>query len=181
MELTYTLDENDFLNHQLYLASKSDRIKKSRLKRRIWAVVAFLSMAWLFYMKRDVALFWYFFVAAALAAIFYPLYLRRLYKRHYQKYIRENYLNRIGKTVAIQLDDEKLWSKNELSEGSISLAGLTEIVEVPTAFYLKTDTSSALLLPKSQMADTAEVKAELQAVARRYSIPYQEELNWQWK
>jgi hypothetical protein len=181
MELAYSLDENDFLNHQLYLASKSKRIKKSRLKRRIWAVVAFLSMAWLFYLKKDSVLFWYFLVAAGLAAALYPFYLRRLYRRHYQKYIEENYGSKIGKRVEIKLDSEKLWSKDELSEGSINLSGLTEIVEVPTAFYLKTATSAALILPKIQVVNAEEVKAELQAIAKRYSIPYQEELDWQWK
>ncbi|WP_460501700.1 hypothetical protein, partial [Hymenobacter agri] len=36
------------MNHQLYLASNSERIKKNRLKGRIWMVILFLSLAYLF-------------------------------------------------------------------------------------------------------------------------------------
>ncbi|GAA4125836.1 hypothetical protein [Flavobacterium chungbukense] len=35
MLISYQLDENDFLQYQLYTASKSERIKKKRLKSKI--------------------------------------------------------------------------------------------------------------------------------------------------
>ena len=181
MKFIYTLNENDFLNHQLYLASKSERIKRNRLKNRLWVVVAFLSLASLFYVKNDIVLLWYFLVAALIAGVFYPFYSRRLYRRHYQKFIRENYEHKIGKEFALHLDSEKLWSKDELSEGSLSLSALRDIVEVPTAFYLKTSSSSALLLTKNQIGDLNAVRAELESVSSRYGIPYQQELTWQWK
>jgi hypothetical protein len=181
MKFAYTLDENDFLNHQLYLASKSERIKKNRLKNHFWVVAAFLSMTLLFYIKNDKGLLWYFAGAALIAGVFYPLYSRRLYRRHYQKFIRENYSHKIAKEFVLHLDADRLWSKDELSEGSISLSALSEIVEVPTAFYLKTAASVALLLPKNQLSNLSDVRAELESVAKRYAIPYQQELTWQWK
>lgn len=153
----------------------------NRLKSRLWVVVAFLSMASLFYVKKDNVMQLYYLVAALIAGIFYPLYSRRLYRRHYQKFIRENYGQRIGKEFVLHLDADKLWSKEELSEGSVSLSALSAIVEVPTAFYLKTEASNALLLPKNQLINLNEVRAELESVAKRYAIPYQHELGWQWK
>jgi hypothetical protein len=44
MTLTYSLDNNDYLQHQLYLASKSKRIKNKRFKSWIATTMFFLSL-----------------------------------------------------------------------------------------------------------------------------------------
>ena len=180
MKLNYTLDKTDFLNHQLYLASNSERIRKNRLKGRVWMIVLFLSLAYLFYIKLDRLLMFYFLGAAIIAALFYPYYSRLRYERHYTKHIDENYGNRINKPVTIQFADELIHSKDELSEGSVNLSAVTEIIEVPTAIYVRLAANS-LILPKKQIKDIEEAKVALKAIAARYHIAYRDDTNWQWK
>lgn len=181
MELTYTLTEADYLNHQLYLASQSKRIRKTRLRSRILVFGAFLAFASLFYTRHDAALTWYFLVLAVVVLLFYPIYQRWFYKRHYQRYIAESYRAKAGKPTTLRLEHDKLWSKDELTEGSIDLAALEEIVEVPTAFYLRLVTSTSLLLPKQSLLHPDEVRSALQATARRCSVPFRQELDWRWR
>lgn len=75
------------------------------------------------------------------------------------------------------MEDERIDSKDKLSEGSLKMAGLTEIVEVPTAIYLRIDTSS-LILPKAQIANLHEVSIALETVSTRYNIPFRKEVDW---
>lgn len=89
MELHYTLDQNDFLQHQLYLASKSERIKKKRRKSWGMACLASLSLCYLFFAMDNNFLMYSFLGFTIFTALFYPLYLRRLYYKHYQKYIAD--------------------------------------------------------------------------------------------
>ena len=180
MQIAYTLNKNDFLNHQLYLASKSPRIERNRIKSRVWVIVMFLALASVFYVKKDTGLFYWFSLLALIAGILFPYYSRRMHINHYKKYIDENYNNKIGKLVVLQLENDRIDSKDELSEGSLKLAGLTEIVEVPTAIYLRIDTSS-LILPKVQINNMNEVRAALETISTSYNIPFRKELDWVWK
>jgi hypothetical protein len=180
MQITYTLDKTDFLNHQLYLATKSPRIKRNRIKSHIWVIVMFLALASLFYVRNDIGLFYWFLLLALVAGFLFPYYSRWMHINHYKKYIDEHYSNKVGKLAVLQLEDDRIDSKDELSEGSLKLAGLTEIVEVPSAIYLRIDTSS-LILPKAQIINLDEVKSALETIATNYNIPFRREMDWTWK
>lgn len=86
MQITYTLDKNDFLNHQLYLATKSPRIKRNRAKGRIWAIIMFVALASIFYVKNAIGLSYWLLLLALVAGILYPYYSRRIHINHYKKY-----------------------------------------------------------------------------------------------
>ena len=134
----------------------------------------------MFYVRNDTGLFYWFLLMALLAGIFFPYYSRRMHVNHYRKYIDENYGNKIGKLAVLHLENDRIESKDELSEGSLKLAGLTEIVEVPTAIYLRIDTIS-LILPKAQIQNITEIQSALENISTNYNIPFRKELNWIWK
>lgn len=140
----------------------------------------FLALASIFYVKNDNGLFYWFLLLALAAGVLFPYYSRHMHINHYKKYIDENYGNKVGKLAVLQLEDDRIDSKDELSEGSLKLAGLTEIVEVPTAIYLRIDTSS-LILPKAQIHNLNEVRAALENISTIYNIPFRKELDWIWK
>lgn len=140
----------------------------------------FLALASIFYVNGDSGLSYWFIIIAFLAAVFFPYYSRRMHINHYKKHIEENYGSRINKEVVLQLEHDRIDSKDDLSEGSLKLAGITEIVEVPTAIYLRVDTNS-LILPKARISNLKEVMAVLQRVATNHNIPFREELDWHWK
>jgi len=180
MQLAYTLDKSDFLNHQLYLASKSERIKKNRLKSRLWATSMSLSVASICYVNQQLGLVYWFLLLAVLTFIFFPFYSRRMHVNHYQKFIDENYKSKMGKEVLLQLERDRIESKDEYSEGTLKLTAFSEIAEVPTAIYLRLEGSS-LILPKARLNNIEEVKSTLQKVAADHNIPYLEDLAWRWK
>lgn len=51
MRLEYAIDKNDYLIHQLFLASKSERVKKKRQRSKTIFLFLFLLLSFLWAMK----------------------------------------------------------------------------------------------------------------------------------
>src|SRR5690606_24407987 len=107
MELKYALEQNDYLLHQLYYASKNKRVKKQRL--RSWILMVFICLvSSLIFLKKDKILFYYFLIASILALFFFPFYQRFYYKRHYKRNILDNYKNVFGKDNLVKFTDSQI-------------------------------------------------------------------------
>ena len=90
MTLEIKINEQDFLDFQLFTASKSDRINKK--KRNGWILLTLGStvVALFFYLNQNIAMTIYFGLVAIACGLFYPRYFKWRYKKHYKTYIREN-------------------------------------------------------------------------------------------
>src|SRR5687768_16831339 len=98
MTLTYQLDQNDFLQHQLFLASKTGRIKKKRTKSWLTVSGCMFLLSFIFYQSDNSFLSYYFLAFGIVTVFLYPLYQRQQYKNHYAKFIADTYKNRFGQT-----------------------------------------------------------------------------------
>ncbi|WP_185284223.1 YcxB family protein [Hymenobacter sp. NBH84] len=81
----------------------------------------------------------------------------------------------------INIKEDELLTKDRISEGRMSLSELSEIVEAPTAFYLKTSIAHSLIIPKSALNQPYELKKQLTSIANKFQIPYSNAKNWHWK
>ena len=129
MELNYTLDATDYLEHQLYIASKSDRVKKQRKKSLLMVTFAFLGLCFLFYTTDNNFMMYYFGGLCILTFIFYPLYLKRHYYKHYEKYIVDTYKNRFNEPSKIVFSENSIDCFDISGETKNNLAIIEEIVE----------------------------------------------------
>ena len=98
MTIEYQLNEQDFLDFQLFTASQSDRINKKKKNGWILLTIGSIVVSIYFYINQDIALTIYFGLVALACGLFYPRYFRWRYKRHYKTYIKENYSKRFGQT-----------------------------------------------------------------------------------
>ncbi len=181
MTITYSLSENDFLTHQLYGASMSERIMKKRRRTRLIAPLAYVLIG-LFYLivsRQAAAIF--LFVTAILWYLIYPLWERRRYVRHYQAYIRENFRDRIGKPLKLTIGEEDLFAEEGDIESKMPLSELGSMIEISEAIYLKLKTGEAIVLPKSQMENLGALKEKLKSLAAKLDIPYVLNDEWQWR
>lgn len=181
MEINYTLDEKDYLEHQLYIASKSDRIKKQRQKSLLIVIFAFLSLSYLFYTTDNKFMMYGFIFISVLSLIFYPIYLKQHYYKHYQKFIVDTYKNRFNEPCKIVLTENSIDCIDISGETKINLTIIEEIVETTKYFYLKIKTGGHLIIPKMKVEDNANVETSLSSLADRLKIKYIKELEWTWK
>lgn len=181
MKLTYQLNQNDFLQHQLFVASKSPRIRKNRLKSRLFLSGTMLLLSFLFYARDNHILFYYFLIAAAITFIFYPYYLKWQYKKHYQKFIADTYKNRFGQTANIELTELSIETHDITGESKIYLTEIESVTETSSYFYIHLRTGSNLIIPKSQVDNILLLKDQLHQLCKQLNIPFIEDFKWIWK
>ncbi|RAK70426.1 YcxB family protein [Hymenobacter edaphi] len=180
MHLSYSLQADDFLHYQLYAASHSPVVRRSRLRSWIIITLAFVSLAYIFYQEHVTSLMVYFALLAVASAALYPLYSRWRYKRHYRKHIETNYQGQIGATVVLELTDSLLRSVDKASRNELQLRELYQIVETSQAFLLRYNPAGAVIVPKNQV-DVAALASELHRLANLNGIEYVDDQSWQWK
>lgn len=180
MKLTYRLDENDYLQNQLYIASKTDRVKNQR--RRSWIIVtlAFLSLGFIFSQVVDKYLPYPFIGLSLISLIFYPAYSRIFYKNYYKKSIKEIYKSRFNEPLTITFNDTTIETVDKTSESKINLSAVDEIAETADYIYLRINTGGSLVIPKSKIENADSVLAYLKELAAKLNIKFTQELNWKW-
>ena len=178
MKLKYSLTNDDFLEHQLYEASKSKRIKNNRFKTRITFPIIYviLGIAWLLINDR---LFFpiTMFLLAALWFLFYPIRSKKNHIKHYRNHIEETYKNRINKLVEIEFKEDYTYTKDSGSESKIKTSEIKTLIELKNHFFLKLKTDLSLIIPKKEIINIENFKKEFV----KLNIPIIDELNWEFK
>ena len=181
MTLELTLRETDYLEHQLYVASRTGRIKTQRRKSWLMISGAFLVLGLLFFQGSNRFLTVYFLICGVASLLFFPLYQRRYYRKHYQNHVRRNFKNRFGVNATLTFGAEQIRITDPSGETKLNEDGVEQVIEAPNSFYLKLKMGEYLIVPKSGIADLESLRAELKILAERQNIPFVSELDWKWK
>jgi hypothetical protein len=176
MKLEINLSKDDFLQHQLYKASKRRTIKIQRLRNSIIlsAFIIFLGI-YAYIQTKYISFIFFFCVASVIEFLTYPLYLRILYKRHYSKFINENYKNKIENKFSLEILNGFIISKDSesKSELKIDIKEIKEIVEIKKNYFIVLDGISSVILPKN-----TETNDFINNIINNYNIGLNKELNW---
>ncbi len=181
MTIDYKIDENDFLTHQLFVASKSDRIKKKRQRSKLIVALIYVVFGLLFLLQDKISLAIIFFIIGILWFFIYPIWERRHYINHYKRFIRENYKDRLGRTATLEFNNEYILAKDNGSESKILTIELEEICEIPTTILVRLKGGQSFILPKDKITDFDKVKARLKELAEHLKINYETDEKWEWK
>jgi hypothetical protein len=181
MKLTYQLDHNDFLKHQLYSASKSARIKKKRRNSWLIASATMLLLGFLFYQSNNSFLSYCCLAFGVFTFIFFPLYQRQQYKDHYAKFIADAYKNRFGLISTIYFNEDTIETSDSTGESKINLSELAYVAETRDYFYPGLKTGEHIIIPKSKITDLPQLRQDLRKLCDRLKIDFIEDLNWKWK
>lgn len=181
MILKYSLNEFDYLEHQLYIASKSKKIKKQRLRSLLVVSISILIIAYFFYKDDPIFSIYFFGFFLIITIFFYPMYLGKYYKRHYKNYLLEHYKNRFNKTSTITFKESNFETSSFVGESKINYSVIEDIIEIPNHIFIKLQTGGSLIIPKSNIENPKNVKLELKKLAKKLNIKFVEELTWKWK
>jgi len=176
MIIDYKIQENDYLDFQLFTASKSEVLKKT--KNLSWIFLAMIpTVICIYFYKHDnIIMSIYFIILSAIFGIFYPKYFYWRHKKNYKNYIIKNYQDRFGIKESLEITSEYLVSKNKLGEGKIMINELEEISETKDHFFLKISTGLSLIIPKREINNVELLKKEFESIGLEIS----NELTWKW-
>lgn len=180
MLLTYTVSDSDYLNYQLYVASKSPQIAKKRRRVRVLVPVAYVIMALYGYFKENYTMAITFAVVAILWWLLYPLRDRKIYINHYKRFIQENLQTAEKRNVTLEISPSFFVARDGENESKIGTAELAAINETGELFLIRLKTAQTFILPKSAFSNTEEIERFLKDLAWKQHVPYTSELNWKW-
>ena len=180
MQLEYSLDENDYLQYQLYAASKSKNIKAQRNRTFIILIVTFLILSYMIFSTADM-MFDPLIIFFVLLLILYKLYEKKRYSNHYRKNIAENYKERFGLISTLTFTENQIIEENKLGESKINYESLTEINEIEDYYFLKLLTGQSLIIPKKVIADKRDFDFTLEEIKNRFHLKNNVDLAWKWK
>ncbi|HEX2534497.1 MAG TPA: YcxB family protein [Chitinophagaceae bacterium] len=181
MTIELTLDENDFLTHQLFLASKSDRIRRKRQRSRFILPFIYLFFSLLFLLEERQGLAIVFFLFGLFWFIGFPYWDRKRYIKHYQGFIREHYKDRLGKGGTLEFTDEYITARDNGSESKVRTSEVEAINEVPSALFVRLKGGQSFILPKDKIRDPDQLIQRLKQLAGHLQIHYTVEESWAWK
>jgi hypothetical protein len=174
MEIELTKD--DFLQLQLYRASKSKNYKRQRgLHGLIFMACIIILGIVLHYEIHKLNYLIVSVIVGVIILLLYPIYIKKVYTKHYSKFIDDNYQERIGIRINIEFNDNMLISSDNVSESSIKVSGITNIVEIKTNYIINLDGVSFFVLPKSE-----EVGEMINKLVEKGNINKIEENDWKW-
>ena len=164
MKLDYKIDEQDFLDFQLFTASKSHRINKKKRNGWIFLTAGSIVIALYFYLNGNSTMTIYFGLVALACGIFYPKYFKWRYKNHYKTYIKENYSKRFGQIESLEISSNYIFSKDKTGEGKINLSEIERVDETDNHFFLKISTGLSLLIPKNELVSINELREKFKEI-----------------
>ena len=164
MKLDYKIDEQDFLDFQLFTASKSDRINKKKRNGWILLTAGSIVIALYFYLNGNSTMTIYFGLVALACGLFYPKYFKWRYKNHYKTYIKENYSKRFGQIESLEISSDYIFSKDKTGEGKINLSEIERVDETDNHFFLKISTGLSLLIPKNELVSINELREKFKEI-----------------
>lgn len=178
MKLEYSLNNDDFLEYQLYEASKSKRIKNNRFKTKITFPIIYLILGVFSLIINDRLLFpIIMFLLAALWFLLYPIRSKKRHIKHYKNHIKETYKNRINRNIELEFNKDHVYVKDSGSESKIDTSEIKSLIELKNHFFLKLNTDMSLVIPKRVINNLNNFKEKMSEL----KIPLIDELNWEFK
>lgn len=170
--------KEDYLEYQLYTASKSKRVKQNRIKN--WLIISgsFLLIGVAFYQGGNNFMAFYFAIVAVISLIFYPFYQRKRYKDHYRKYVND--IHNYEVTCDIEINSKFVHTKDITGESKMNISEVVEINETGKYFFVKFSSNQSLILPKHSF-NYESLFAELSEIASLNNMVINKELDWKWK
>jgi ABC-type multidrug transport system fused ATPase/permease subunit len=181
MTIHYKIDESDYLIHQLFVASKSERIKKKRLRSRIIVPLIYVVLGLYFLVQSNVLLAIIIFIIGILWFFVYPIWERRHYIKHYKGLIKENYKDSLGIIATLEFDNDYILAKDTGSESKILTTEIEDICEIPTTVFVRLKGGQSLILPKDKIANFESLKSRLKELANHLKIKYNTDEKWEWR
>jgi len=182
MKHSFSLEETDYLTHQLFIASTSKPAIWRRRRSWIMSTLAFAIFALLMDQNNNEFLRNYFIGAAFLSLFLFPLYSRWRYKKHYKKHVNEHFSKSFGKQVAVEFQEDHILTQDEYnSESKISYSLIESLNELPEHFLVRLNNGQSLILPKNKIGQLDRLQADLTKLGNKMGHKLMDHTNWKWK
>jgi len=182
MEITYSLNTEDYLIYSLYSASQSKRFRNRRLRSILIFPIICITGSLLLFLVKDIRSSVLFFTFALIWLLLHPFYFRWSVKRNYKKFIEQNYQNKIDINFKISIDENEVKIEDINSKVCTNFSEIEEIIELNNHYLinLKSGGYSCIILPKEKI-DKDRLIEFVKEISRLTGINIQKRIDWCWR
>lgn len=181
MELNYSLTENDYLQQQLYLASKSEYVKKRRKTVKIGILVLLLIIGGtIFLTTKDVTDLYIFGVLILIFGCFSSVYVKWADRVNFKKYVDSTFLKKCGIIINVKFEEDSIIISTFISDVKFNFFGFENISETKDYFFITLKTDENIMIPKPHIADVESLRNKLKTITENLNINFISELDWKW-
>ena len=181
MKIEYKLERNDFIEHQLFAASKSETVIKNLQRSKIKLLLVYFVLGLVLFVLSDTisALI---FIGIGIAWHFlFPLYLKRKYLKLFEKFIDEHYKNRFGKQISLNFGEEYIDIISYMGESKLKTNEITAVNENSNYFFINLSSGESLIIPKTIINQDSEFNDWVTSLVKKLNINHTIDLNWKWR
>ena len=172
MIINFQLDQEDFLQYQLYMVAQMPKIKSSRRRKRWTFPIIFTLFGFIFLTIHKSYLTFAAWFLALLWFSFYPIFNRKKYRKFYANFVEEHYGSRFGKDISIDFREDKIIGRDNGFELKVRFKELEEILELPTLLLLKINAQQHIIIAKNKLEDPRSLVELLINLAEKWQVPF---------
>lgn len=176
MKFEYKIESIDFLEFQLFNASRDEIIQKRKLKGWLLLSIGCGLLAVFSFFSNMLFLSIYFVALGIVIALFYPIYFKWRYKKQYGNFILRNYAKSFGEMAELEITEQYLISKDKVTTTKVKNSDIELVSETPHHFFIKILSGMSYIIPKRELSMSTDLKKAFNAVG----IVVQDELDWKW-
>jgi hypothetical protein len=182
MKIEFTLNKEDLLQLQLFMASQSEQVIKARKKSKWRVPIVYAVLGLILAVTTDKVFGIAFLAGGVLWFFLYPGILAKRYVRIYKKSIEENYLNRLNKPpVVLTFNDEFIEEIDYQGESKLKIKEIVRIDEIRDYCFLKFSSGVGLVIPVSRLSEKGSFIEYLKNMAATHGIAYETNMDWKWR
>lgn len=181
MQLSFLYEEKALTEYQLYIASKSPAVTKTRNRNRWLLSLIYIAIGVFGIFKGDMMFTVMFIVIGILWYILYPVWGGKFYARHFSKFVKANYKNRFGTSVDLDFQTDKVVIDEAGQTAEFEYSEFETIIEIPQSFLIKLKSELIILIDKKATTSEPDVAAFFRQLTDRMNINYIQDTNWKWR
>lgn len=178
IDLKYILEENDFLQLNLYFFETEGKLKRLIYKSFVaYLLIIFILCVFLIW-KYEYYIPIILIVFTAILSIFHSKRMKNMYLKIFKKNIK-SYENRFNKEVELQISDSVLSVKSVAGEFYFNLSQIDSISETIEYFIIRLKIE-AIIIPKRKLENLEVLKENFIELSRKLNVDFINDLNWKW-
>ncbi|MBK5721355.1 hypothetical protein JGH11_10770 [Dysgonomonas sp. Marseille-P4677] len=182
LQIHYTLNEEDFLNLQLYHAFKNEDFKKQRIKDKYRIIGLSLLCGLILFFDGYFSIYSYYFLGSAvLFFIVHPWWSKWFYKRLLKSKVINANKDCFPQTTTLILQDKQIDLINNKNSHTFDIHNLLNIEEIQEYFFLQISNFPPIIIPKRQIPNINLIQKQLKQYNKNFDISFITDLEYRWK
>jgi hypothetical protein len=180
MTLEFKLTENDILQHQLYMASRSARLKKTWRKGKLQPLIFFAVAGLGFVYLNDVPFAIVLFCLVPIWYFFWPVLTKSSYYTNLKNAVIDIYHAKVGVANTMQLLEDRILENDTFRESTYKVTTVKEIIELPAVILIQLSSNEAIVIPQNQLQNKEATITHLKYLSKLWNVNYITEPGWKW-